>query len=45
MASPSATVSKVAILAVSEAAVPTNTKKEEKIGSPAFTGRRKKLSY
>ena len=39
MASRFATVSKDEILAVNDAAVPTNTNKEKKFGLPAFTGR------
>ena len=38
MASSFATVSKDAILAVNEAAVPTNTEKETKFGWLVFTG-------
>ena len=38
MASHFATVSKDEILAVNEAAAPTNTKKETKFGFSAFTG-------
>ena len=45
MASLFATVSEAEILAVNEAAAPTNTKKETKSGLLAFTGRRKKSSY
>ena len=44
MASRFATVSKNEILAVNEAAAPTNTKKEKKIGLLVFTGRWKKTS-
>ena len=43
MASRFATVSKDEILAVNEAAVPANTKKETKFGLSAFTGRWKKI--
>ena len=43
MASRFATVSKDEILAVNEAAAPTNTKKETKCGLSAFTGRQKKI--
>ena len=43
MASCFATVSKDEILAVKEAAAPTNTKKETKFGLSAFTGGQKKL--
>ena len=39
MASRLATVSKDEILAVNEAAVPANTKKETKFGLSPFTGR------
>ena len=39
MTSRFATVSKDEILAVNEAAVPANTKKETKFGLSAFTGR------
>ena len=42
MASRFATVSKDELLAVNEAAAPTNTKKETKFGLPAFTGLQKK---
>ena len=42
MASRFAIVSKDEIFAVSEAAAPTNTKKETKFGLSAFTGRCKK---
>ena len=42
MASRFATVSKDEILAVNEAAAPTNTKKETKFGLSVFTGRQKK---
>ena len=41
MASRFATVSKDEILAVNEAAAPTNTKEETKFGLSAFTGRKK----
>ena len=44
MASRLATVSKDKILAVNEAAVPTNTKKETKCGLSVFTGGWKKIS-
>ena len=43
MASRLATVSKDKILAVNEAAVPTNTKKETKFGLSVFTGGWKKI--
>ena len=43
MASRFATVSKDEILAVNEAAAPTNTKKETKFGLSVFTGRWKKI--
>ena len=39
MTSRFATVSKDGILAVNEAAAPTNTKKGTRFGLPAFTGR------
>ena len=39
MASPFATVSKGEILAVNEAAAPTNTKEQTKFGLSVFTGR------
>ena len=40
------TVSKDEILAVNEAAAPTNTNKETKFGLSVFTGQyRKKISY
>ena len=42
MASRFATVSKDEILAVTEAAVPKNTKKETKFGLSLFTARQKK---
>ena len=42
MASRFATFSKDEILAINEAAVPTNTKKETKFGLSVFTGRQKK---
>ena len=46
MASRFATVSKDEILAVNEAAAPTNTKKETTFGLPVFTDRdRKKFFY
>ena len=43
MASCFATVSKDKILAVHEAAAPTNTKEETKFGLSVFTGRKKKI--
>ena len=43
MASRFATVSKDEILAVTEVAVPKNTKKETKFGLSLFTGRWKKI--
>ena len=43
MASRFPTVSKDEILAVNEAAAPTNTKKETKFGLKVFTGRKKKI--
>ena len=45
MASCFAAFSKDEILAVNEAATPTNTKKETKSGFSVFTGRQKKKSY
>ena len=44
MASGFAAFSKDEILAVNEAAAPTNTKKETKSGLSVFTGRQKKKS-
>ena len=43
MASRFPIVSKDELLAVNEAAAPTNTKKETKFGLSVFTGRKKKI--
>jgi len=45
MASCFSTVLKAEILAVNEAAVPTNTNKETKFGLLVFTGWQKKFSH